>query len=435
MTHQVALTIIAQIEPGKLDELKNLLESIGKDVEGNSIIPFTAFSTVHFARFVILEEAKDVFGNVIPASLVYSTEIDAPLEKHLDELLDLAGEGLDRIFSYCEGYPAPAQRNRQNRLAYLRDRTVPIQAFYVNTVGRTVKQVRQEAEVRDKLEAFLDRQQEKPGWAAQNAIDVRRAIINFVNNELSWARTPAEQPSLGWRIKEKLNFILTLLGLLALSPILLPFLPIWLVILRYKEKQDAAQQDQSRLSDEQRGELAIREDHVVQNQFSAVGNIKPGLFRHTTVMVLLWAVNFATRHVFNNGNLAGIKALNLDGVDTIHFARWIVINEGRRVLFLSNYDGSLESYMDDFINKVAWGLNAVFSNGVEYPKTRWLILDGAKDEQAFKTFIRKRQIPTQVWYTAYKEFTAVNVANNAQIRAGLHKDLNQQETEEWLRRL
>jgi hypothetical protein len=34
------------------------------------------------------------------------------------------------------------------------------------------------------------------------------------------------------------------------------------------------------------------------------------------------------------------------------------------MLFASNYDGSLESYMDDFINKVAWGLNLVFSNGV-----------------------------------------------------------------------
>ena len=34
-----------------------------------------------------------------------------------------------------------------------------------------------------------------------------------------------------------------------------------------------------------------------------------------------------------------------------------------RVAFLSTYDGSLESYMDDFIDKVAWGLNAIFSNG------------------------------------------------------------------------
>ena len=51
-------------------------------------------------------------------------------------------------------------------------------------------------------------------------------------------------------------------------------------------------------------------------------------------------------------------------------------------MFASSYDGSLESYMDDFIDKVAWGLNAAFSNGVGYPKTNWLVADGATDEQA-----------------------------------------------------
>ena len=48
----------------------------------------------------------------------------------------------------------------------------------------------------------------------------------------------------------------------------------------------------------------------------------------------------------------------------------------------------MESYMDDFIDKVAFGLNAVFSNGVDYPQTNWLLLDGAKDELAFKDLLR-----------------------------------------------
>jgi len=40
--------------------------------------------------------------------------------------------------------------------------------------------------------------------------------------------------------------------------------------------------------------------------------------------------------------------------------------------YASNYDGSLDSYMDDFINKVAYGLNLVFSNGIGYPRTSFL---------------------------------------------------------------
>ena len=67
---------------------------------------------------------------------------------------------------------------------------------------------------------------------------------------------------------------------------------------------------------------------------------------------------------------------HLAGVKTIHFARWTFIDDRRRMLFTSNYDGSLENYMDDFIDKIAWSLNAAFSNGVGYPRTRWLIGGG-----------------------------------------------------------
>jgi hypothetical protein len=101
-------------------------------------------------------------------------------------------------------------------------------------------------------------------------------------------------------------------------------------------------------------------------------------------------------------------------------------------MFASNYDGSLESYMDDFIDKVAWGLNAVFSNGIGYPRTNWLVLDGARDELAFKNFLRLRQIPTQVWYSAYGNLTAMNIQNNAKLRAGLSGHMSPTDVEQWL---
>src|SRR5437667_11659843 len=93
----------------------------------------------------------------------------------------------------------------------------------------------------------------------------------------------------------------------------------------------------------------------------------------------------STRHIYNHGSLTGVT--------TIHVARWIYLDDKRRLVFASSYDGSLESYMDDFIDKVAWGLNAVFSNGVGYPRTRWLVLGGARDDGAFKRILRRRQEP------------------------------------------
>ena len=208
------------------------------------------------------------------------------------------------------------------------------------------------------------------------------------------------------RIRERATFFGTLLGLLLLSPLLLLGLPFFLVILRMHEIRDAQKRQPLRISEEEQFALRLNEDHVVQNQISAVGNAKPGLFRYATLRVLLWALDFAARHVFNRGDLGTVKLLKFYGVDTIHFAQWIVIDEGRRVLFFSNYDGSLVSYMDDFVNKVAWGLNAVFSNGHGYPNTRWLVLDGAHDEQQFKAFLHKHQVRTQAWYSAHKRYTA-----------------------------
>jgi hypothetical protein len=120
-------------------------------------------------------------------------------------------------------------------------------------------------------------------------------------------------------------------------------------------------------------------------------------------------------------------------VTTIQFARWVFLDDKRRVLFCSNYDGSLESYMDDFINKVAFGLNVVFSNGIGYPSTNWLILDGAKDDQKFKDFLRRHELPTDVWYNAHPGLTALDKRRNALIREGLEKSsMSDRQIQEWL---
>ena len=192
-------------------------------------------------------------------------------------------------------------------------------------------------------------------------------------------------------------------------PLLLLALPVFVVVLRIHERRDAA--PHVRAPEERVLELAALEDHIVQNPFMAVGHVKPGAFRILTLRAILFGLNFTTRHIFNRGVLSGVK--------TIHFARWVFIDDKRRMFFASNYDGSMESYMDDFIDKVAWGLNLVFSNGVGYPKTHWLVFGGAKHELAFKDYLRVHQVPTHVWYSAYGDLTALNIAQNERIRAGL----------------
>jgi hypothetical protein len=298
-------------------------------------------------------------------------------------------------------------------------------AMYVNTIGRTVEQIRQEAQLRDTLETLLDRC--GPDWSGGNALGVRTRLQQFVrqDEDLRWALSPPRPLPLFYRIEGAVRLVTLPLVLVLLLPVLVVIVPVWLVLIRLREQSDPAPRvkpDPTHVA-----ELRAAEDLIPQNQFSAVGFFKPGRLRRLTARAVLLLVNYGVRHLFNRGNLAGVK--------TIHFARWVPLNDRRRMIFVSNYDGSLESYMDDFIDKLAWGLNAVFSNGVGYPKTRWLILGGAKDEQAFKDHLRVHQIRTDVWYAAYPQLTAVNIENNAQIRAGLSGDMSVAEAQTWLSRL
>jgi hypothetical protein len=209
-------------------------------------------------------------------------------------------------------------------------------------------------------------------------------------------------------------------------PLLIIYLPFFAYQLRRREKSDP--EITPRPAADHVRKLADLEDHDVTNQFSALGAVKPGLFRRWTVTFFIWGLNYGARHIFNHGYLTRVK--------TIHFARWVFLDNKRRLLFASNYDGSLESYMDDFINKVAWGLNLVFSNGVGYPRSRWLILDGAKDEQKFKNFIRRHELATEVWYNAHPGLTAFDLERNTQIRQGIESvAMNDDEIRAWLRLL
>ena len=212
------------------------------------------------------------------------------------------------------------------------------------------------------------------------------------------------------------------LVLTLLLPLLLVVLPVWAVLLRLEERGDQPFTERPALRHLE--EVARYEDFTTQNPFAVVGFVRPGRLRQLTFRAVLFLTDYGVRHIFNHDSLAGIK--------TIHFARWVPLDGWRRMTFASSYDGAVEAYNDDFINIVWWGLNATFSNGLDYPPTRWLFLGGAKLEEQFKNTIRCHQAVVPAWYTAYPELSADNIENNAQIRAGLRGDMSPAQAERWL---
>jgi hypothetical protein len=434
---RLALTLVAEVKRRRVPALKRTLEAMGADPANNPTVPFAALPRTHFARFVVLDATTGPDGERIEAQLLYMADVDEPpgggstLERCLAELVEVGGAGLDRILGACVGYPPAGRITPSLRMAFLLAHSVKAAVSYVNTVGRSVGQIRQEDQLRLAIRAFLDRRGAE--FVDLPPQDVRRLIQDFAGSrpELSWALAPPPSPSLTDRVRDAAELVALPVGLLALSPVLVPALPLFALALRRQEARDPAPHVVP--SRELVLALAENEDQILQNQFNAVGSdgvgfVKPGIVRRITAGVVLRGADFAVRHVFNHANLAGVK--------TIHSARWVFLDEQRRrLIFASNYDGSLEAYNDDFVDKVWWGLNAVFSNGTGFPSTQWLFFGGSKQEQQFKDYLRGRQVPSQVWYSAYPDLTALNIENNARIRAGLRGEASGKEAQAWLLRI
>ena len=436
MLPQSTLTIVAPIQPAEaaMVALLDVLAEIGRDPAANPLVPFGDLPGLHYGRFVILEGAVDPgSGRTVASSLAFNCCVDGPAAQFLESLMQKMGTGLWAVFQHCSGAPAPGEH--ANLLAWLRRHRIPTQTFYVNSLGRTVPQILKEAQLRDQIEAFLDREAGAMPPSTPPST-VRRDIQQFVRgqNTLSWAMRPEPPLPWAWCLRDGLHRIGGLaLGLL-LGLLALPFVPLFLVMLRRSEinAPHPRQDPHFRLSHFDRRHLAQDEDYFIQNQFSVLGFIKPGLFRYATLRVILSVADFVVHHFFRDGDLGTVPLLNLHGVDTIHFANWIVVDQGQRVLFLSNYDFNLEDYMNDFINKVAWGLNLIFGHGVNYPRTDWMVIGGARDEQVYKAVLRKFQIRTQVWFCAYPDLSAITIQKNARIRAGLFAELDPAAERDWL---
>ena len=228
---------------------------------------------------------------------------------------------------------------------------------------------------------------------------------------------------MGWRVRNGLSLVGLPAALAVLAPFLLVASPVLTFRLRSLEKTDPV--IDYRAGPDRVARLSALEDHDVTNQFTIFGQVKPGRFRRGTLSGLLRILDYSMRHTYNRGHLARVQS--------IHAARWVFLDDRRRLLFASNYDGSVESYMDDFINKVAWGINLVFSNGMSYPSTDYLIKRGARNEQRYKRTLRRHQLPTDVWYNAHPGLTVVDLAKNTRIREGLERPtMTDAEAREWL---
>ncbi|MHB8268842.1 hypothetical protein [Bradyrhizobium sp.] len=431
MIPQDRFVIVAKVPDHNVEGLRSLLrtmtfpEQTGFADPANSLVPFGEFETIHFARFAVLADntLKDRVGYYPPSGfeeptyLCFMADCDGDADELLARIARKA-DGLRKIFSYCEDFVETG-----DLLGWLRTHRVKPLASYVNWVGRTVVQAKEEARLHDLLRKAL------PEIDERDPQDILARLRQSVRPAVSL--TPTPPTPLAWRIRDLAHMLLPLL-VAAACFVLFPIPTIvllavgtllFIIALRWHEQTDPIipqPYDPEKVTRLRKGE-----DHDVTNQYTAMGSLKPGRFRLWTVLAITCLIGWIARHICTRGTLGRIG--------TIHSAHWVFIEQYRRGFFCTNYDGTHEAYMDDFINKVGFGLNLAFSGAVAYPTTDWLVAKGAWLEQDFKRYQRHHQIPTDVWYKAYPGLTARDLSRNSRIRNGFEKAvMNDDEIRRWL---
>ncbi|MGY8663690.1 hypothetical protein Q3C01_15135 [Bradyrhizobium sp. UFLA05-109] len=153
-----------------------------------------------------------------------------------------------------------------------------------------------------------------------------------------------------------------------------------------------------------------REVNRIQHMISLTDLRGPQGWSAWCIRVALRIVTFAGRVFFTEGLLGDAPG--------IHFGHWHIIDNGRRFVFCSNYDGNFGGYLDDFINGASSGTTLAWrwtelnprspaadgQPGItqprSFPPTRFVIYRGVKCELKFKSYARDSMLPNLYRFVA-----------------------------------
>jgi Dyp-type peroxidase family len=457
-----------KIDPGQTGALKALLSRLGRsNPRANNALRFDLLPMLHFASLTIFEDPTGDYGD----ELVFESSVDGSVDEYLIELLRVGGPRLQQICGYCQGYPnaagfleyikahalaptlfhigTPGRRvehiKQERALRDAIDRVLddPVNAAVPPRSLRTLVQNKVSAPPSPRLNWYprFDDSEDAfywlPEYSAATAlvgpillfpVNLVLAVLGFVY--LMLAKVGASLPFVNierdqhWSLRMKGHLGSSTFERLknwgkygALAVLILiasPFLSLWE---RLRQPPRAVRQQQRNLAaDEKRKIRRLRrtEDRsgCIQNHLASIVRLRRGPFTKFFLRVKLKLLNAIYRTVFTRGTLAGVPG--------IHFGHWTLLDEGRdakgrkdpgRILFLSNYDGTWDNYLDDFIAKLASGVGQIWGCGVGFP--------GVTDGEIFKNWARLQQTRTSVWYSAYPDLTVDAINNHSEIREGL----------------
>jgi hypothetical protein len=377
---QSALTVIVPIYPEKQQQLRTYLEGSTDSINRY----FSQSSSTHFARFVILEDEPQ---GIKKPYLLFSSTHDGNFETYMDELVGLTKAAspqtdvLNTIFGYCQGYVPFASRDAKLFSDFIHRHTLPSNTFFMAYWNKSVPEIKDSSALYNELHQSLENS------------SLCTELSRNCNRPASLNDVKPQKPTV-----LKSGFITQKFE---------EFLEKYWVKIRPVQNDPGYHLQSNPTQLARRHESKVVEDRIVQNQvliaqnqFLTLHAIDPG-FLGTNLLILkviLWLA--AGRAKKAKGNLSGIP--------TIHSLRWVIIPSGMigvkpYLLFESNYNGSWDSYVDDFVQYACRRMNLIWGKCQDYRS------QGAQDTEWFKQHIRNYLFPAQAYYSAYPDLTVRNI--------------------------
>jgi hypothetical protein len=150
----------------------------------------------------------------------------------------------------------------------------------------------------------------------------------------------------------------------------------------------------------------------VAGEFLVMAKIKPGqadALRQTIAGI---------RNDFMTGT-AGREALQ--DIGTLHDARHVIFDNDTRFLFASVFDGSWDTYIDDFATtQIAKNFELVFSHTEGFPGI-------AAPREQLKEWFVAGQVPAQVFVSSYPELTTKQILKDQRVNEAFQAVLDSPE--------
>ena len=403
---QQALTVALPVRAAEVDPLDAWLTTRARAVKERLV----GVTSLHFGRFVLvppsLVPAPDD-GASVPALLLVESNFDGELDSHLAELWREAGEELGALLAHCAGWRAPG--DAATFAAYMRAHLREASAYFVAHPGLTVVRVRADARLRAAVGRYFDAHRAE--LVGLSGVDVVRRLRAGLVARGDGALLEPGEPRPREPGRSAFAVLVGHAGALVstLARALIFDLVEWLRALWHdRAPREATPEALERLGREEAGRRQLGLTHVAR--------LKPGAFRRGALRLALRVTDELTRSASPSGRLGGIES--------IHFARWVLLEDGRLVFF-SNYDGSFEAYLGDFIERASRALTMIWSNTRDFPTSFAWVIGGASHEARFKRWTRAHQVPTPLWYSAYPELSVGEVLENARLREVLTGKLDE----------